>query len=162
GLNRIGDRAVVDQGHLVPATVLYVPIESVVASVELAADKPSVVGLPRVVENLVPPLVPVDLVRGLNPKPLGVIDGPPVNLFISAIHDLADLLSHSVCVPRLGRRDRLFQRNARHAFGIDHRRGWKCVLPVRSAGTCLTTRASSEMRNDCETVGSCGTIPHSL
>src|SRR5262249_24284581 len=87
GLNRPRDRAIVDQGHLVRAAVLDVPIDGVVAGVDLAAHKPPVERLARVVEDLVPLLAPADLVRGLGPKPLGVINRPRANLPISAGHD---------------------------------------------------------------------------
>ena len=87
GLDRLRDRAVVDQRRLFRAAVLDVPIEGVVAGVDLAADEPPVEGLVRVVEDLVPLLVPVDLLRGLGPKPLGVVGRARASLLVSAHHD---------------------------------------------------------------------------
>jgi hypothetical protein len=73
GLDRVGDRAVVDQRQLFPAPVFDVPVDGVVAGVDLAAGEPPVERLVRIVEDLVPLLVPVDLFPGLGPKPLGVV-----------------------------------------------------------------------------------------
>jgi hypothetical protein len=70
----IGDGAVVDERGLVGAASFDVPVERVEAGVELAAGEPAVEGGAGIVENLVPPLVPVDCVAGLAPERFGILN----------------------------------------------------------------------------------------
>jgi hypothetical protein len=51
-----------------------VPVERVEAGVELAAGEPAVEGGAGIVEDLVPPLVPVDGVASLAPERFGILN----------------------------------------------------------------------------------------
>ena len=81
-----GDGAVVDNGELVPVTRFHVPVHGVVADIGLAAGKPAVVRRITVVQNRVPPAVPVYLFGGLAPEPLRVVNGAAVNFFKGVCH----------------------------------------------------------------------------
>jgi hypothetical protein len=70
----IGDGAVVNERGLVGVASFDVPVERVEAAVELAAGEPAVEGGAGIVEDLVPPLVPVDCVAGIAPERFGILN----------------------------------------------------------------------------------------
>src|SRR5262250_1125407 len=81
-----GDGAVVDEGELLAASALDVEIEGIEARVEPASRKPPVVRWARVVEDLVPSPVPVDVLRRGRPESLRVAHGALVGLLVDARH----------------------------------------------------------------------------
>ena len=71
-----GDRRIVDQRRLVGPVVswstVHMPVERIVAGIELAAGKPAIEGRVGRVEHLVPALRPIDRRGLLGPEPLGI------------------------------------------------------------------------------------------
>ena len=76
---RPGDGAVVDQRGLIAATAVDVPVDRVVAGVELAACEPASERRRVRVEDALRRDVPVERARGLAPEALGVVDAAPVD-----------------------------------------------------------------------------------
>src|SRR5262245_41970160 len=74
GLDGVRDRAVVNQRDLVAATTHDVPIDGVIAGIDFTPHKPSVERLVRIVEDFLPPLVPMNVLGGLGPKRYRVAD----------------------------------------------------------------------------------------
>ena len=66
--DRVGERRIVDQRHLVGASVRDMAIERVVAGVDDSAGEPAAIGAHRGIEYLLGRLDPVDLARRLGPK----------------------------------------------------------------------------------------------
>ncbi len=81
-----GHRTVIDESWLVSPAVFDVQIESVIASVHAAPDKPSIEGLPRVVEDLVPLLIPVNIFGCFSPKAFRVVSQLLKDFIIDAQH----------------------------------------------------------------------------
>ncbi|TNC93694.1 MAG: Acetyl-CoA synthetase [Stygiobacter sp.] len=73
GTNGVGDRAVIDDGGLSAATIFDVAIDGVVAGVDLATGEPAIERLARIIQNLVPGLVPVNILGGISPESLGIL-----------------------------------------------------------------------------------------
>ena len=90
-LHRARHRTVVDQRELLAAPALDVQVERVEAGVEPATREPAVEGRARVVEDLVPAPLPVDVLGGRGPEPLGIPHGPLVDLLVDAGHRLTPL-----------------------------------------------------------------------
>ncbi len=83
-LDRVRDRAVVDQRNLVRAALLHVPVECVPARVQLAALVPAIERGLGFVEHLVPLPVPSDRACSLGPEPLRVGDASRKQVLILA------------------------------------------------------------------------------
>ena len=78
----IADRAVIDHRRLRAPTFVDMTVDGVVAGIDLAADEPTGERLIVIVEHPVPALLPDDILRRLGPKPLGVLQRPPVGIGI--------------------------------------------------------------------------------
>src|SRR5207244_2069617 len=81
----VGDGAVVDERALLAASTVDVEVEGVVAGVEDAAREPAVERLPRVVEDAIPALLPVDGLRRPRPEALRVLHRTGVHLVVDAL-----------------------------------------------------------------------------
>src|SRR5207247_8551181 len=79
------DGAVVNQGGLVGAAVLDVPVERVLAGVDGGARKPTIERGARAVENPIPALGPVDRLARFGPEPLRVPGPPRIHLGLGAL-----------------------------------------------------------------------------
>jgi hypothetical protein len=81
--NLAGQRAVPDQRRLLAAALLDVQVDRVEARVQLSAAEPAVEGRVRSVEDLVPRLRPVDVLRHLAPEALGIVERAAVLLLVA-------------------------------------------------------------------------------
>src|SRR5262249_18208325 len=86
-------RAGIGQRGRLGAGPLEMEVPGGAAGVEAAAPEPPVVGGARVVEDLVPSPVPIDILGSGGPESLGVAHGPLVDLLVRARHVPS---SHSV------------------------------------------------------------------
>ena len=86
---RVGDRAVVDDGDLIAAPGLDMPVEGVPAGVDLAVAEPLVEGGVAVEEGLARLLDPVDGLGRLHPEPFRIL--------LPALIDLP--VPHGACPP---------------------------------------------------------------
>ena len=73
-LNGIGYRAVIDNGILIPATVVDMVIHGIVTGIHLPAGKPAVEGFIAVIENLVPFFIPVAVFGRRAPEAIRVLN----------------------------------------------------------------------------------------
>ena len=81
---RVGDRAVVDDRCLVAAAGGDVPVDGIVAGIELTPGEPSIDRRIRIVEDAIPAPFPVDALCRFAPKVCRVLDRTPVDLRILA------------------------------------------------------------------------------
>src|SRR5207247_7927165 len=79
------DGAVVNQGGLVGAAVLDVPVERVLAGVDGGARKPTIERGARAIEDPIPALGPVDGLARFGPEPLRVPGPPRIHLGLGAL-----------------------------------------------------------------------------
>src|SRR5437763_273422 len=84
-LDRARDGAVVNQGGLVGAAVLDVPVERVLAGVDGGARKPTIERGARAIEHPIPALGPVDGLARFGPEPLRVPRPPRIHLVLGAL-----------------------------------------------------------------------------
>src|SRR5256885_2059978 len=84
-LDRARDGAVVNQGGLVGAAVLDVPVERVHAGVDGGARKPTIERRARAIEDPIPAFGPVDGLARFGPEPLRVPGPPRIHLGLGAL-----------------------------------------------------------------------------
>src|SRR5204862_3018434 len=80
-----GDGAVVDERLLLAAAAIHVHVDRVVAGVERASSEPTGPRLPRVVEDAVPALVPVDVLGRRGPEGRRFLHRTLVRLVVDAL-----------------------------------------------------------------------------
>ena len=83
--DRVGERRIVDQRHLIGAAARDMAVERVVAGVDHRAGEPAAIRAHRGIEDLFGRLDPVDLARRLGPKALGVAERAGMDLVIAAV-----------------------------------------------------------------------------
>ena len=74
GLDRLRYRTVINQRYPVAVAICDVPVDGVIARIDFRAGEPSVERLIRVVEDLLPLLVPMDFFSCFGPKTYWIID----------------------------------------------------------------------------------------
>src|SRR5438128_484105 len=74
GLDRLRYRTVINQRYPVAVAICDVPVDGVIARIDFRAGEPSVERLIRVVEDLLPLLVPMDFFGCFGPKTYWIID----------------------------------------------------------------------------------------
>ena len=83
--DRVRERRIVDQRHLIGAAVRDMAVERVVAGVDHPSDEPAAIRTRRGIEYFFGRLDPVDLTRGLGPKPFRVSQRAGMDLVIAAV-----------------------------------------------------------------------------
>ena len=81
----VGERRIVDQRHLIGASVRDMAVERVVAGVDHPSGEPAAIRAHRGIEYLFGRLDPVDLARRLGPEAFGVAQRAGVDLVIAAV-----------------------------------------------------------------------------
>ena len=74
GLDRLCYRTVINQRYPVAVAVCDVPVDGVIARIDFRAGEPSVERFIRVVDDLLPLLVPMDFFSCFGPKTYWIID----------------------------------------------------------------------------------------
>src|SRR5690606_7132429 len=86
GADAAGDRAVVDQRDLRPASLVDVPVDRVVAGVQPAAREPAIERRAGIVEHALPTPVPDQSLGRLGPEALRIVQRPGVDFVVAAAH----------------------------------------------------------------------------
>ena len=83
--DRVGERRIVDQRHLIGASVRDMAVERVVAGVDHPSGEPAAIRAHRGIEYLFGRLDPVDLARRLGPESFRVAQRAGMDLVIAAV-----------------------------------------------------------------------------
>src|SRR5262249_7633069 len=84
--HRAGNRAVVNQRELLGPPTLDVPVERVVAGVELPTGKPAIKRRSGFVQDSIPVLLPADCLGPLSPEAVAFLKRAAIRLFVRGGH----------------------------------------------------------------------------